>query len=505
MYFMNYLRFQHDSASGGRQSAGGEKDTSDSAPGTDEKHRETSSKNLEDVSSPEPSEKAAAATSGKKKQERKSTDMKKWQLADFDVRAVTGKFRFHDIGLPEVLMHGIAEAGFEYCTPVQAESLPHLLKGEDLVANANTGTGKTAVFLIAVITTLLQNKKVKGKAMPRALVIAPTRELVIQITKDGERLSQYCDMEIAAVYGGTDYQKQMDQLRRRGADIVVATPGRLLDFCGKRILDLSRVEILVIDEADRMLDMGFIPDVRRIVGRLPDKKSRQTLMFSATITEDVKRLADQWCRNPVNVAIEPEQVAVQSVDQKVYLVTSEEKYPILYNIITNEQSGRMLVFANQKVEAKNLYERLRRNGIDCTLLTGDVPQNKRTQRLESFRSGKIEVLVATDVAGRGIHVEGITHVVNYTLPYEPEDYVHRIGRTGRAGAAGVSISFACEKGSFMLPDIEEFIGRKLECFPPEEDLLAEPPKPIAPPPRSVKRGKRKKRPHRARGAGKKKE
>jgi len=196
---------------------------------------------------------------------------------------------------------------------------------------------------------------------------------------------------------------------------------------------------------------------------------------------------------------------VQSVDQKVYLVTSEEKYPILYNIITNEQSGRMLVFANQKVEARNLYERLRRNGIDCTLLTGDIPQNKRTQRLERFRSGKIEVLVATDVAGRGIHVEGITHVVNYTLPYEPEDYVHRIGRTGRAGAAGISISFACEKGSFMLPDIEKFIGRKLECFPPEEHLLAEPPKPIAPPPRSAKRGKRKKRPYRARGGGKKKE
>ncbi len=502
---MNYLRFQQDSASGGGRGAGGEEDTANPASKTDGKKNNASSKAREDASSPALSEKGAAGASREKRDEGRGTDTKKWRLADFDVEPVAGKYRFHDIGLPDVLMHGIDEAGFTYCTPVQAESLPHLLKGEDLVANAHTGTGKTAVFLIAVITALLQKKGPKGKALPRALVIAPTRELVIQISKDGERLSKYCGLEIAAVYGGTDYQKQMDQLRRHGADIVVATPGRLLDFCGKRILDLSRVEILVVDEADRMLDMGFIPDVRRIVGRLPDKKSRQTLMFSATITAEVKRLADQWCRDPVNVAIEPEQVAVQSVDQKVYLVTSEEKYPILYNIIKNEESGRMLVFANQKNEAKNLYERLRRNGIDCTLLTGDVPQDKRTQRLESFRSGKIEVLVATDVAGRGIHVEGITHVVNYTLPYEPEDYVHRIGRTGRAGAAGISISFACEKGSFMLPDIEEFIGRKLECFPPEEHLLAEPPKPIAPPARLAKRGKRKKRPYRARGAGKKKE
>jgi ATP-dependent RNA helicase RhlB len=310
----------------------------------------------------------------------------------------------------------------------------------------------------------------------RALIIAPTRELVIQITKDGRQLSKYTDIRIASVYGGTDYKKQMDFLEKKRCDIIVATPGRLLDFCRKNVVKLEKCQTLVIDEADRMLDMGFIPDVRRIVSQLPDKQQRQTLLFSATITDEVKRLAYQWCNKPVNVAIEPEQVAVESVDQKVYLVTSAEKYTVLYNLIQKNQGSRMAVFTNQKVEAKKLHDRLRRNGINCTLLSGDIPQDKRTRRLESFRSGQVPILVATDVAGRGIHIEGITHVVNYTLPYEPEDYVHRIGRTGRAGALGVSVSFACEEESFVLPEIEEYIGRKLDCFIPEEEYLTLPPK-----------------------------
>ena len=401
---------------------------------------------------------------------------KKWQLDSFEVEVQAGEVRFHDIGLPLPLMHAIFDLEFRYCTAVQAESIPHLLEGRDLVANANTGTGKTAVFLIAIIARLLRQKRQMPVGTARSLVIAPTRELVVQIAKDAKLLSRYCNLSVAAVYGGTDYQKQMDHFAERSCDIVVATPGRLLDFCRKKVIDLRQCEILVIDEADRMLDMGFIPDVRSIVHQLPGGKERQTLMFSATITEEVNRLASQWCRNPVNVAIEPEQVAVESVDQLVYLVTSSEKYPILYNLIQGNEGGRVAVFANQKSEAGKLYDRLRRNGIDCTLLTGDVPQKKREDRLERFRSGKVQVLVATDVAGRGLHVEGITHVVNYSLPYEPEDYVHRIGRTGRAGAAGVSISFACEEDSFVLPDIEEFIGRKLECCVPEEHLLQEPPK-----------------------------
>ena len=404
---------------------------------------------------------------------------RKWQLHDFEVDPVPGKVRFHDIGLPLPVMHAIADSDFQYCTPVQAEALPHLLEGKDLVGHANTGTGKSAVFLITILTRLYNERQKKDGAV-KALIIAPTRELVIQITKDARTLGKYCNIRIAPVYGGTDYKKQMDFVENNRCDIVVATPGRLLDFCGKKIINLSRCSTLVIDEADRMLDMGFIPDVRRIVGQLPEKKDRQTLLFSATITDEVKRLAYQWCTKPVNVAIEPEQVAVESVDQKVYLVTSDEKYAVLYNLLQQNKGARIAVFANQKIEARRLYERLQRNSIECTLLSGDVPQEKRTKRLESFRSGRIPVLVATDVAGRGIHIEGITHVINYTLPYEPEDYVHRIGRTGRAGAEGISVSFACEEESFVLPEIEEFIGRKLDCSQPDEELLIPPPKGRAP-------------------------
>ncbi len=401
---------------------------------------------------------------------------KRWQLSDFEVEPAPGKVRFHEMHLPLPVMHGVADLGFQYCTPVQAESLPHLLEGKDLIGNANTGTGKTAVFLITILTKLLRQKKEKTSQYTRALIIAPTRELVIQIAKDGRQLSKYSNIRIASVYGGTDYKKQMDFLEKKRCDIIVATPGRLLDFCRKKVVKLEHCQTLVIDEADRMLDMGFIPDVRRIVSQLPDKEERQTLLFSATITDEVKRLAYQWCNKPVNVAIEPEQVAVDSVEQKVFLVTSAEKYSVLYNLIQKNQGSRMAVFTNQKVEAKKLHDRLRRNGINCTLLSGDIPQDKRTRRLESFRSGRVPILVATDVAGRGIHIEGITHVVNYTLPYEPEDYVHRIGRTGRAGALGISVSFACEEESFVLPDIEEYIGRKLDCFVPDDELLTPPPK-----------------------------
>lgn len=401
---------------------------------------------------------------------------RKWRIEDFPVEPLPGKVRFHDMDIPLPVMHAIADQHFRYCTPIQAEALPHLLKGNDLIGHANTGTGKTAVFLITILSSLLNKKRNEESNHEQALIIAPTRELVIQIVKDGKQLSKYSNIRIAAVYGGTDYQKQMDFVQKKHCDIIVATPGRLLDFCNKKVIQLNNCSTLVIDEADRMLDMGFIPDVRRIVGRLPAKEQRQTLMFSATITDEVKRLAYQWCTKPVSVTIEAEQMAVESVDQKVYLVTSEERYPILYNLIKRNENKRMAVFANQKREAKKLHERLLRNGVNCTLLTGDIPQEKRTKRLESFRAGRVRVLVATDVAGRGIHIEGISHVVNYTLPYEPEDYVHRIGRTGRAGAEGVSVSFADEEESFVIPEIEKCLGRKLECTVPEEELLVPPPK-----------------------------
>jgi len=399
-----------------------------------------------------------------------------WDLGSFPVEPVEGKVRFYDFNIPLSVMRGISDQKFQYCTAIQGKALKDVLAGRDLIGKANTGTGKSAVFLIAILSRLLEKRGGGKKREVRALVLAPTRELVMQIAKDGEELAKYSNVMIQPVYGGADYQKQMDNLRLKRCDIVVATPGRLIDFLGKNVVDLGKCEILVLDEADRMLDMGFIPDVRRIVGRTPHRKRRQTMLFSATVPEDVTRLASQWCVEPKVVEAEPEQIAVETVEQTVYLTTSEDKYKVLYNLIKQHSEDRILVFANMKNETRKLSDRLRRNGIDCVLLSGDVQQNKRITRLERFRSGEVKVLVATDVAGRGIHIEGITFVVNYTLPYESEDYVHRIGRTGRAGAAGKAVSFACEEGAFYLPDIEEYIGKKLKCIIPEESLLKSPPK-----------------------------
>jgi ATP-dependent RNA helicase RhlB len=398
-----------------------------------------------------------------------------WSLDQFPVTPEEGKSRFHDYEIPLKVMRAIADQKFEYCTPIQEKSLLDVLAGKDLVGKANTGTGKTAVFLIAILSRLLSEKKI-GKGNVRALVLAPTRELANQIAKEGVVFAKYCNLSVRAVYGGVDYQKQMDYLQNKQCDLLVATPGRLIDFMNKRVVDLSSCKILVLDEADRMLDMGFIPDVRRIIGRLPAKNDRQTMLFSATVSGDVQRLASQWSVQPKVVEAESDQVAVDTVEQFVYLVTAEEKYAVLYNLIQQHPDDRIIVFANMKNETKRLSNRLQRNNIDCVLLSGDVDQNKRMTRLENFRSGKVKVLVATDVAGRGIHIDGITFVVNYTLPYEPEDYVHRIGRTGRAGANGKAVSFACEEGSFYLPAIEEFIDKKFDCVLPEETLLVTPPK-----------------------------
>ena len=412
---------------------------------------------------------------GKDKAPLQEKRKKSWNLDSFPVEPEAGKVRFHDFDIPLKVMRAIHDQKFTYCTAIQGKALEDVLAGKDLIGKANTGTGKTAVFLITILSRLMR-KRNAGKKEVRALVLAPTRELVMQIARDGKDLAKYSNLIIQPVYGGVDYQKQMDALRLKRCDVVVATPGRLIDFLGKNVVDLGRCEVLVLDEADRMLDMGFIPDVRGIVGRTPNRKKRQTMLFSATVPEDVTRLASQWCVEPKMVEAEPEQMAVGTVEQVVYLTTSEDKYKVLYNLIKQHSEDRILVFANMKNETRKLSDRLQRNGIDCVLLSGDVQQNKRVARLERFRSGKVKVLVATDVAGRGIHIEGITFVVNYTLPYEPEDYVHRIGRTGRAGAAGKSVSFACEEGAFYLPDIEEYLGEKLECIVPEESLLNPPPK-----------------------------
>jgi len=400
-------------------------------------------------------------------------ESKSWSPSEFVVEALDDKTRFHDLDLQNSLLRGVAELGFQYCSPIQAKILPHTLQGHDAIGKAQTGTGKTAAFLITIFNDLLCNPSEGERylAEPRAVIIAPTRELVMQIAADAEDLGKFTGLQTVTMIGGADYQKQLAKVQSRVVDLVVATPGRLIDFMQRRDLFLDRVETLVLDEADRMLDMGFIPQVKRIVRATPRKEDRQTLLFSATFTQDILNLAQQWTFEPVTVEIEPERVATATVDQRVYLVTSHERLKVLLKVLRGPEAVSTIVFANRRDQVRSLHEKLRKAGISCGILSGEITQARRTKTLADFKSGKINVLVATDVAGRGIHVEGVSHVVNYNLPEDPEDYVHRIGRTGRAGATGISISFASEDDAFLLPDIETLLGERLKCVPPPADLL----------------------------------
>ncbi|HRT30213.1 MAG TPA: DEAD/DEAH box helicase [Kiritimatiellia bacterium] len=388
-----------------------------------------------------------------------------WSLDRYVVEPAEGKKRFHDFDLPSELMHAVCDLGFQYCTPIQALSLEHALAGKNVAGKAQTGTGKTAAFLVAILTRYLRTPEARHEkgGTPRALVIAPTRELVIQICKDAANIGKYCDLRSLAVYGGMDYDRQKREMTAAPVDLLVATPGRLLDFVRSRVVDLSKVDTLVIDEADRMLDMGFIPDVRSIMNRLPPKNKRCTMLYSATLDDAVMRLASQWMEAPVKIEVESEQVTTKTVKQIVYVVTANEKFTVLYNLIQQYPESRMLIFCNRRSTTDDVAEGLARRGVRCEVLSGDVNQNRRLRVLEDFREGKIRTVVATDVAGRGLHVDDIGFVVNFDFPYEPEDYVHRIGRTGRAGHTGTAISFADEDESFIIPDIEKFIGEELKC------------------------------------------
>ena len=409
--------------------------------------------------------------------ERRRTVHATWQPESFQVPPAEGKTRFQDFDLPAEIMHAIADMGFQYCTPIQALSLASALEGKNVAGRAQTGTGKTAAFLIALLTRYLRHPagRPAKAAAPRALVIAPTRELVIQICSDADSVGKYCGLRYLAVYGGMDHDRQRRELAAGPVDLLVATPGRLLDYVQSRMVDLSQVDTLVIDEADRMLDMGFIPDVRRIVRNLPPPERRCTMLYSATLDDEVMRLASQWMTAPVRIDIEAEHVAVSTVTQQVLVVTAREKFTVLYNLLRIHPTCRVLIFCNRRDSTEAVAEKLRRHGIACEMLSGDVQQNRRLRALEDFRSGKVRVVVATDVAGRGIHVDDIGFVVNYDFPYEPEDYVHRIGRTGRAGHAGTAISFADENESFIIPEIEKFLGEPLKCTQPEEEMLRPPP------------------------------
>ena len=394
-----------------------------------------------------------------------------WSIEQFSVPQAEGKKRFHDFDLPSEVMHGIADLGFQYCTEIQSLSLQNALDGKNIAGKAQTGSGKTAAFLVSILTRYLRTPDLRASkgGCPRALVIAPTRELVIQICKDADAIGKYCNLRSLAVYGGMDYERQKAELQEAPVDLLVATPGRLLDFCNQHVIDLTKVDTLVIDEADRMLDMGFIPDVRRIMGRLPPKDKRATMLYSATLTDSVMELASQWMDQPFKAEVDSGHNATDTVRQVVYVIRSEDKFKVLFNHIALHPEARAIVFCNRKATTEDVFESLRCRGVKCEMLSGDVSQNKRLTVLEDFRAGKIKIVVATDVAGRGIHVDDIEYVVNFDFPYEAEDYVHRIGRTGRAGNTGIAISFADEDESFAIPEIEEYINEPLKCTIIQDD------------------------------------
>ena len=396
-----------------------------------------------------------------------------WEIPPIPDPPEEGAVYFQSFPLrPQILHATLEDLGFRKCTPIQAKALPAAIAGRDIAGKAQTGTGKTAVFLMAVIERFLEQHEERRNNQPFALVLAPTRELALQIAKDAEALSVYTPLRTVAVFGGMDYDRQQ-RLLQAGADLVVATPGRLIDFMQKRAVDASKVGVLVIDEADRMLDMGFIPDVKRIIYRLPPREMRQTMLFSATLSHDILNLASGWMRpDPVVVEIEPEQVVAAGINETVYACTCREKLPIMLWLLKHEDCSRVIIFRNRKHDVELLAEKLRRHGVACEMLSGDVNQNRRLKILEDFRSGAVKVVVATDVAARGIQVDNVSHVFNYDFPYEAEDYVHRVGRTARAGHQGRAISFADENSAFVIPDIEEYIGRPLPISKPADEMLA---------------------------------
>ncbi len=371
------------------------------------------------------------------------------------------ELEFTSLDLPDSLASGIKKTGFRYCTPIQAKTLPIALAGHDVAGQAQTGTGKTAAFLIALYTRLLTNApKHSDKPAPRALILAPTRELAIQIAKDAEGLGPDTGLKLALAYGGTDYDKQRAKIEA-GIDILVGTPGRIIDYFKQGVFHLRNAEVLVLDEADRMFDLGFIKDIRYLLRRLPDADKRLNLLFSATLSQRVLELAYEHMNEPELIRIEPDKMTADRVEQKIYYPANEEKLPLLLQFLQKHPDTRSMVFVNTKREAEVVEDTLRANGVEARAISGDVPQKKRQRMLSEFQEGNLAVLIGTDVASRGLHIPDVSHVYNYDLPQDREDYVHRIGRTARAGASGEAISFGCERYVVTLPDIEDYIGHKI--------------------------------------------
>ena len=381
---------------------------------------------------------------------------------------------FASLALAEPLQAGIREAGFIHCTPIQAQTLPVALRGQDVAGQAQTGTGKTAAFLVAMYAKLLRaevppTRKVNA---PLALIVAPTRELAVQIHHDAEILGQYTGLRLGLAFGGVDYDKQRRELEE-GVDVLIGTPGRLIDFYKQHVVELRSVQVLILDEADRMFDLGFIADIRYIMRRLPPPDQRLNLLFSATLAQRVLELAYEHMNDPELVRIEPDKMTVDRVRQCIYFPSMEEKPRLLVGLLRSMDPHRTMIFVNTRRGAEELEGLLRANGFNAEAISGDVPQRKRLRMLQDFHSGELAILIGTDVASRGLHIPDVSHVFNYDMPQDPEDYVHRIGRTARAGAEGDAISLGCEDYVQSLPDIEAYIGRSLPRAAMAEDLLAE--------------------------------
>jgi ATP-dependent RNA helicase RhlB len=378
--------------------------------------------------------------------------------------------RFEDLDIPDAVLDGIRAAGFTECTPVQALTLPEALRGRDIAGQAQTGTGKTAAFLIAIFSRMLAAQPAGHGSSPRALIIAPTRDVVVQIEAEAAILAGSTGFRIVSAYGGIDYLKQRDEIAK-GADVLIGTPGRLIDYLKQRVYSLKKTEFLVIDEADRMFDMGFISDLRFLLRRMSPYDKRQSMLFSATLSNRVMELCYEHMNMPEKFSVTPEQLTVELIEQEIYHVGKDEKIGLLLGLLRREPGGRYLIFCNMKSTAERLEIFLNANGYGTAAITGDIPQKKRMKVLSRFKEGIFPILVATDVASRGLHIEGVTHVINYDLPQDAEDYVHRIGRTARAGAEGKAISLACEEYVHSLPDIEDFIKQKIPIVPVTDELI----------------------------------
>ncbi|MCC6208193.1 MAG: DEAD/DEAH box helicase [Gammaproteobacteria bacterium] len=385
------------------------------------------------------------------------------------------KISFSQLNLPAQLNQAIDEIGFSYCTPIQAQALQLALAGHDVCGQSQTGTGKTAAFLIAMLNRLITQPAPAGRRsnQPRAIAIAPTRELALQIHKDALALGKHCGLHIEVVYGGTGYREQRETVAQ-AVDILIGTPGRIIDYFKQHVFDFKAIEVVVLDEADRMFDLGFIKDIRFLLRRMPPPAKRLNMLFSATLSHRVMELAYEHMNHPQQIRVERESITAENIKQVVYYTSNDEKIPLLLGLMKRLEPKRILVFVNTKEAGNLLSEYLCANGIDAAILSGDVPQKKRISLLSRFSEGDLPLLVATDVAARGLHIPDVSHVINYDLPQDPEDYVHRIGRTARAGASGDAISFACETYAFSLPEIEVYIGHKIPASAVDRDLLVTP-------------------------------